>query len=497
MESDSIVNQQRIIEDYCEAHPEIELTEVYTDDGATGTNFNRPGFRRMLAAIEAGKIDCVIVKDLSRFGRDYIDMGYYLERFFPERGVRFIAINDNVDSYQGPYDMMLPLKNVFNNQYAKDISGKVRSAFKTKQRRGEFVGAFASYGYLKDPDNHNHLIPDPVASEVVRRVFQLAAEGCGQIKIAKLLNDEQIPCPSEYKRLMGERYSNNHRLDSTRYWTYATVHKMLRNEMYLGNMVQNRTVRPNMHGKAVKADESDWIVVSNTHEALISRELWDCVQAQAAGNIRPPGLADHVHLFAGLVKCGDCGRAMCRKTANGYARFSCGSYERYGPAVCSRHSISEQELMKIILADLNRIIAAVTDLKHLAEEHQNSGAKLSMRESEQKRLEAAIERIRRLKRNAYEDYRDGLLRREEFVSYKADYDRQEATLQGQLARLDAAGEDKVIRHAWIERLVELGELPELDRETLTQIVKMIRIFDDRRIEITYLFSEALKLLLES
>ena len=496
LESDSIVNQQRIIEDYCASRSEIELTEVYIDDGATGTNFNRPGFLRMLADIEAGKIDCVIVKDLSRFGRDYIDMGYYLERYFPAHNVRFIAINDNVDSYQGPYDMMLPLKNVFNSQYAKDISGKVRSAFRTKQRRGEFVGAFASYGYLKDPDNHNRLIPDPVASEVVRRVFQMAAEGCGQIRIAKVLNEEQIPCPSEYKRLMGERYSNNHRLESTRYWTYATVHKMLRNEMYLGNMVQNRTVRPTMHGKAVKADKSDWVVVENTHDAIIPRELWDCVQAQIAGNTRPPGLDDHVHLFAGLVKCGDCGRAMCRKTAGGHARFSCGSYERYGPTACSKHSISEQALTDILLTDINRIITAVTDLKRLAEEHKTSCAKPKGRESEQKRLKGAIERLRRLKRNVYEDYRDGLLNREEFIRYKADYDGQEATLQGQLERLEASDEDEIIRHAWVERLVELGELKELDRETVTQLVKTIRVFEDHRIEITYLFSEELGLLLD-
>ena len=196
-ESDSILSQQRLIEDYCTHHPEFRVVGYYPDDGFTGTNFNRPSFGKMLEDIEGGKIDCVICKDLSRFGRDYIDMGHYLERYFPTHHVRFIAINDGVDSLSGPYDMLLPLKNVFNTQYAKDISGKVRSAFAVKQKRGEFVGAFASYGYLKDPNQRNKLMVDPVASQVVQRIFHMAANGAGQIRIAQQLNAEKIPCPSE------------------------------------------------------------------------------------------------------------------------------------------------------------------------------------------------------------------------------------------------------------------------------------------------------------
>lgn len=495
LESDSIVNQQRMLEDYCGRHPELHVVDHYSDDGYTGTNFNRPAFKRLLEDIEAGRVSCVIVKDLSRFGRDYIDMGYYLERYFPAHGVRFIAINDGVDSERGPYDMMLPLKNVFNAQYAKDISEKVRSAFEVKQRRGEFVGAFTSYGYLKDPKKRNHLVIDPVAGAVVRRVFEMAASGMGQVRIAQTLNEEMVPCPSEYKRLMGEKYTNGKKLDSTHYWTYATVHRMLRNEMYLGNMVQHRSVRPTMHGKAKKADPSEWIIAEGTHEAIISRELWDTVQAQVTKNSRALNFEQNVGLFAGFLKCGDCGRAMVKTRWNGVIHYSCGSYRRYGASICTKHYIPQKDLEEIILKDLNRIIQAVGDLRQIAEENREEDTFAKNKAGESQRLEAALGRIRRLKQGSYEDYQDKLLTREEFLQYKADYDRQEETLVQQIKQLEEEKEDP-LEQPWVEELLRLGKLAELDRVTVAQTVKEIRIFEEKKIEITYLFSDALRILLE-
>lgn len=497
-DSDSIVNQQYLLRDYCAAHPEFVITDEYADDGFTGTNFKRPEFQRMVSDIEAGKVDCVIVKDLSRFGRDYIDMGFYLERFFPAKGVRFLAVNDGVDSLKGPYDMLLPLKNVFNTQYAKDISEKVRSSFRSKQKRGEFVGAFASYGYLKDPDNHNRLIADPVASLVVKRIFEMAAEGVGQVRIAKILNEEQVPCPSEYKRQMGEKYCNGRKLDGTRYWTYATVHRLLQNQMYIGTMVQNRSVRPTMHGKARKADEKDWIKVDGTHEPIISKELWDTVQAQVSKNSREIDWGGNVGLFAGFLRCGDCGRALTKTTWNGRVTYSCGSYHRYGAMACTPHYIPQNVLSEIILGDLNRIIAEIKDLRELAEKSQPPTDKEAHRESEIKKLQAALSRVQRLKKSAYEDYRDGLLNKEDYISYKADYERQESALTAQLDQSEKQNaETDKLREPWVEQLISLGKITELDRATLAQTVKEIRIFEDKRIEITYLFSEALRGLLES
>ena len=498
VESDSIINQQRLIEDYCVCHTELHIVDHYSDDGYTGTNFDRPGFKRMLDDIKAGKVNCVLVKDLSRFGRDYIDMGYYLERVFPALNVRFIAINDNVDSKNGPYDMLLPLKNVFNAQYAKDISSKVRSAFTAKQNRGEFVGAFASYGYIKDPQNHNRLVVDPVASKVVYRIFEMAAQGIGKIRIAKILNDEQIPCPSEYKRLMGEKYTNNHRLKSTQYWTYSTIHRMLNNEMYIGNMVQRRCVRAIMHGKATATQKKDWAIVPNTHEAIISQILWDTVQAQLNKNTRELNLQENIGLFAGFICCGDCGRAMVKTKWNDRISYSCGSYRRYGRSVCSAHNIPQKDIEAIVLNDLNRIIAAVQDLHTLAETNQRPSVDVEKHEREQKRLTAALERIQRLKQRLYEDYRDQLLSRDEFLRYKADYDEQEASLVSQIEQANRSMEENsIITHPWVERLLKLGKLTELDRPTLAQTVKKVRVFENNRLEITYLFSEDLRILLEA
>lgn len=483
-ESDSIVNQQRVIEDFCVLHPELCLSGIYPDDGATGTNFDREQFRRMIADIEAGEIDCVIVKDLSRFGRDYIDMGYYLERYFPNKGIRFIAVGDGVDSANGPYDMLLPLKNVFNTQYAKDISGKVRSAFKVKQKRGEFCGAFASYGYLKDPEDKNHLVVDPVAAEVVRRIFRMTADGVGQVRVARALNDDHIPCPSEYKRMMGMKYANSRRLQETCYWTYSTVHKILRNEIYIGNMVSNRSVRATMHGKAKASDKSEWIVVEGTHEPIVSRELWAAVQAVIAKNTRSVDFEGRVGLFAGFLRCGDCGRALTKTTWKGRTTYSCGSYHRYGFTACTSHYIKEADLCAIVLNDLNQIIAGVTNLKELAEQNSAQRPSAEHENDRRRRLHTALERVQRLKQNAYEDYRDKLLSREEFLRYKTDYDGQEATLARQLDE-QQENTETMLYHPWVQALLRLGRLEQLDRVTLAQAVEVIRVFEGKRIEITY------------
>lgn len=496
-DSDSIINQHYFLSDFCSAHSEFSVVDYYDDDGYTGTNFNRPAFQRMLSDAKAGKVDCIIVKDLSRFGRDYIDVGYYLERLFPSIGVRFIAINDNTDSLDGPYSLMLPIKNVFNAQYAKDISDKVRTAFRAKQRRGEFVGAFASYGYLKDPENHNHLIIDPVASKVVRRVFEMAASGLGQVRIAKILNEEHIPCPSEYKRLMGERYSNSKKLEETHYWTYSTIHRMLQNQMYVGTMVQNRYVRPTMHSKAKKADESEWIIKEKTHESIISKELWDTVQVQIHSNSREIDFKGNVGLFAGFLRCGDCGRAMTKTTWNNRVTYSCGSYHRYGSMACTSHYIPQSVLSEVILGDLNKIIADISNLRELAEKSKPRPTSEMHREGAIKKLEAALFRVRKLKKSVYEDYRDDILSKEEFLSYKTDYERQEASLVKQLEQSAQQNtEADKLNAPWVEQLLRLGKISELDRATLSQTVKEIRIFEDKRIEITYLFSDELKSLLE-
>ena len=472
-ESDSIANQRKLLEQYLAARPELHLVEFYQDDGYTGTSFDRPAFRRMEADIEEGRINCVLVKDLSRFGRDYIEMGRYLERVFPARGVRFIAVNDHVDSRQGRYDMLLPMKNIFNTQYARDISDKVRAAIHTKQQRGEFVGAFPSYGYQKDPANHSRLVIDPAAAQVVRRIFDLFEQGWGKIKIARQLNAEGIPSPSEYKRILGERYHNGRKIGQTTYWTYATIHRILQNQMYAGNMEQGRNCRPTMHGRAVQLER---------------------VQALLRRRTRQLSFEQNQSPFAGFLRCGDCGRAMVKTRTAGEIYYSCGSYKRYGPTVCTRHSISHAVLEGIVLSDLNRVVSAVQDLQALAGEAEKQSP--SGRTGQWKRLEGGLERLCRLKKSAYEDYRDGLIRREDFLRYQADYERQERELSAQLQQLEESQRDDLLLHPWVQSLLQHGKLTSLDRITVAETIKQIQIFEDGNIEITYAFSNKCGLLPE-
>ena len=440
--------------------------------------------------IRKGAVNCVLVKDLSRFGRDYIEMGRYLERVFPALEVRFIAINDHVDSGQGRYDILLPMKNLFNTQYARDISDKVRSAIKTKQQRGEFVGAFACYGYRKDPNCHGHLLVDPPAAPVVRRIFDLFENGTGKVRIAKLLNEEGIPCPSQYKRILGERYDNGRRLPDTAYWTYATIHRILQNRMYLGTMEQGRYIRPTMHGKAKKQPVKDWVVVEHTHEPIICQSQWERVQSILNARSREMDFTQNLSPFAGLFRCGDCGRAMVKTHRSGGIYYTCGSYRRYGPSVCSKHSIAHAELEQIILADLNQVISSVQNLEELARQAQIPQQHND--QEEQQRLQAGLERIYRLKKSSYEDYREGLVRRQDYLRYKEDYDHQEDALCAQLKLLEERREDS-LAHPWTAALLSQGRLTQLDRITAAESIEKILLFEDGHLEITYTFSEIPKL----
>ena len=496
-ESDSIINQLHAIEDFCKRNSEFELIDTFADDGYTGTNFDRPDFKRMLAQIEAGKLDCVIVKDLSRLGRDYIDVGLYLERFFPSKGVRFIAINDGVDSGRGAYDMLLPLKNIFNAQYAKDISNKVKSAFRTKQSRGEFIGAFAAYGYLKAPADRNRLVIDSAAAATVQRIFRMAAAGAGKQSIADTLNADGIPSPGEYKRLMGKKYRNSSEETQTRRWTYAAVDKVLHNKVYLGDMVSNRRSRATMHGKEQSNDPSEWIVVEGMHDAIISHELWETVQAQIGRNARTSAKTGTSDLFAGFLYCGDCGSKLTKTTWNKDSMYCCGAYQRYGTDACTRHYISEREIYRIVLQDVNKVIRCVKNIREIAEQSRAPDLTQSLGEKEQKQLEAALDRVRGLKQGVYEDYKDELLSRDEYLRYRADYDAQERTLEMQLeAAKRRTPPADISTRPWVNRLLQHRELDELSRVIVAQNVKSIRVYENARIEITYRFSDKLGAIIE-
>lgn len=405
-ESDSVSNQKKLLMAFVQSHEELLLYNIYTDDGYSGTTFRRPAFRQMLSDIEERKVTCVLVKDLSRFGRDYIESGRFLERYFPEKGVRFISVSDHIDSLRQSYDMLLPIRNVFNEQYARDISRKVHSALRAKQQCGEFIGAFASYGYRKSPGNKNRLLIDEYAASVVRRIFSLYLKGCGKQQIARILNAEGVLSPSEYKRAAGLSYGSPATAGHHTLWSYSTINHILHKEIYVGNMVQG-TKRQELRGKQRAVRRENWVVVPGTHPPIIDEETWNLTQALLKSRVRSP--ADNTGKtflpgkpgvssrepsspgrpdisarnpgapaspptespFSGLLFCAGCGRPMVKTSwrhADGrpeYA-FTCGTCKRHGRSACTPHTISARALTQVILSDLSRILSHCENLPGLA-----------------------------------------------------------------------------------------------------------------------------------
>ena len=476
------------------------LYDTYIDDGYTGTNFNRPDFQRMLKDIEDKNIQCVIVKDLSRLGRNMPEVSRYINDYFPSKKVRFIAINDSVDKkyydIDTSEDMMIDVKNMFNGFYPKDISKKVRSTLRSKQSSGQFIGAFASFGYVKSAKDHNKLEIDEYAAGIVKRIFDMYVKGIGQNTIAKILNNEGIPCPSEYKKQCGLNYHNSKRLDTTFYWTYSTIRKILQNEIYTGNMVQNKNFRQMCKKNAIQLPKEEWIIVENTHEPIIDRDTWDKVQNLLKRNTRQTDLTENVHIFAGYLKCGDCGRAMVKIKRRGICFFNCGSYNRYGKKFCSIHSITEQELEEIVLDDLNLIIKSVKDINSLIEEEkQRQKKKVSNSLGDITKYQAEIDRLTRKKGRAYEDYLDNIITRDEYVMYRDNYEQQIAVAHSKIDQINQMKTQLHINTPWIEKLLQCGKLYQLDRETVVEMISMIYIYEDNKIKIVYNFSDELETLL--
>lgn len=500
-ESDSVGNQRKLLTEYVSRHDDFILYDIYIDDGFTGTNFNRPAFQKMIADIEDKKVNCVVVKDLSRFGRDYIDTGRYLERIFPELSVRFISVSDNIDSIKQAYDMLLPIKNIFNEQYARDISNKIQATVKSKQKAGEFIGAFTSYGYKKSPVNKNKLVIDEYASEVVKRIFAMYAQGIGKQSIAKQLNAEGILCPSEYKKLNGENYKNCNRLKTTSYWTYSTINTMLHNEMYIGNMIQGKK-HQRMRGKQHKVDRENWVRVENTHEPIIDRDTWDKVQNLLSKKHRDIDLETNKNIFAGFIKCGDCGRSMMKnfwRRADGSKSYSfyCGTYKRSGKDYCTPHTLPFQVLNDIVLGDLKAIIRNVENLQELIK--KQSCTELKIRNStntELIKVKAELARVKKLKKSIYEDYKDELISKEEYLSYREDYQQKEALYSKQIETLEAKKKETVTEDVfetpWLKRLLELKDIEELDRDIVVEMIDEITVYENRKIKIRYNFGDELE-----
>lgn len=403
--SESIENQKIVLHEYIDSRiNEFNLYKEYIDDGISGTDdLKRPAFMEMINDLKAGRINCIIVKDLSRFARNYIQAGEYMQNTFQLYPTRFIALFDNVDVADGEFDMNAVFKNVLNEDYSRRLSKNLISTFKIRASKGQFIGAFASYGYKRDPENKNHLIIDKAVSGNIKFIFEEFLNGVGKNTIAKKLNDMQIVCPSAYKKQQGLNYQNYKKLESTNSWTYSTVQRILQNRVYCGDLVQHKTNHSKFKPKIMPTQYSpeNWVIAEDSHEPIIDKETFNKVQERLKTATRDINFTQNISIFAGHLKCGDCGRAMA-KIQNKYkdkvsTRYVCRSYKSNGETtkICSAHSINEDILKEHIIAVLNQQIEKYKNLEKTLSERKDKKVKnkSSAIELRIKELQKALEKI--------------------------------------------------------------------------------------------------------
>lgn len=348
MESNSIVNQRELIEQYIRNKKDLQLVDYYIDDGYSGTNFNRPGFRRLLQDMKNKKINCIIVKDLSRFARSHIEADMYFENIFPALNIRFISVIENIDSFENPEsldNLIVPFKNLLNDAYAKDISKKVRSALLTKRLNGEFIGTSATYGYLKDPKDKHKLIIDKVASKYVIQIFDSAKEGKTASEIANELNKSGILTPYTYK-------VKNDNIGVDKKWNAKMINVILQNRVYIGELIQGKKkVESYRTHKLITTNKDEWIITENHHEPIISKEKFEQVQEIINKN-KAARSNKEKDLFYSFLKCADCGSSFTLRKVKNYEYYHCTSYVRNSS--CTSHSIRKDKLVELVIEELNK-----------------------------------------------------------------------------------------------------------------------------------------------
>ena len=497
-ESNSIHNQRELLMNYLAGHPDMELVGEYKDDGYTGTNFDRPDFQRMMMDIRAGIINCVIVKDLSRFGRDYIDCGKYIEKLFPQLKVRFIAVNDHYDTANESHSdsLVVPFKNLINDSYSRDISIKVRSNLAVKRQQGECIANFAVYGYMKDPENKNHLVIDDYAASIVRDIFQWKIDGYSPGNIADRLNKNGVLSPMEYKKSQGLRFETTFKRSSLAEWSNVAVGRILRNEIYTGVMVQGKRTTPNYKTKIqIVKEEHEWTRVEGTHDAIISRTDFELVQRLLQEDTRAGSAAEAVHPLCGRVFCADCGAPMVRKpvTSRGrrYVYFVCSSYKNKA-GICTPHRITEQKLCDTVLAVVRRQIETILDMD-LALKTVKSGA---WEEAELRKIdsnialqEQIIERNNGLRMGVYEDWQAGILDREEHTSLKEEFTARinaaRQAIQQLLSSKSAIENSLGERKDWLEQYRQYTDITELSRKLVVSLIDGVYLSENNEITIKF------------
>ncbi len=510
-ESNSVINQRRLLEQYHQTHLDefYDGTEqdVYVDDGKTGTDTDREDFQRLLADVYSGRINCVIVKDLSRLSRNYTDAGNLIENLFVRLNVRFISLAEGVDSYRNPdsvSNIIVPITNVMNDQYCYQTSKKIRQVFDMKRRNGEFIGSYAPYGYVKDPNDKHALLVDPEAAEVVKSIFSLFLSGMNKRGITYYLNDHGTLCPTAYKQQQGLKY-NAPNAQGNPMWSTITIDTILKNRVYVGDMVQGRQrVKSYKIHIQEKVPEEEWFIVENTHEAIIDRETFAKVQSLLKRDTRTAPKAKQLYLFSGFLKCADCGRAMSRIASKGiYVYYQCGTYKSLSKKACTMHSIKSDRLEAGVLF-------AIQQQVHLALTYSEFVARINsapLKKSKSKRLEDTIAakekelaKIMRYKQALYQDWKDGEITRNDYRHMSEDYEQQIEALTRIMQTLTAEQEQLEngvdAESPCLTAFLKYRNIDKLTREILGELIDHIKVYEGGNISVKFKYADEFRRIAE-
>lgn len=496
-ESDSVANQRKLLDSFIESHPDMEAVLEKVDDGWSGILFDRPAFKEMMAEIEAGNINCVIVKDLSRLGRDYIETGRYLRRIFPAYGVRFIAINDNIDTLKDSGDdLVVSVKSIINDAYCRDISVKTRSALSVKRSNGDYVGACTVYGYKKSEENKNRLEIDEYPAGVVQNIFKMKLDGVSAARIADELNSRGVLSPLAYKKDRGLPHPKKGYADKPdAKWSATTVIRILKDETYTGTLLQGKQGTFNYKLKdLIDKPESEWVRTEDAHEAIIHRQDFDLVQRLLRLDTRTSPGSDAVQLFSGVLICGCCGSRMTRKTDRYkdtvYYYYYCPTGKKGGCKSPAR--IKENELTDCVLESLKAHIRNVVSLEALLESADSEvmSSRLARRiEAQIAENEHQLKQIGGFKSTLYENMINGIISAEDYKTFRAKYAEDGNRLQHAVSTLRQELENlrnhKSGRLLWMEHFKRFEGLTELDRKTVVHLIQSVNIMGKTELQITF------------
>ena len=497
--SDSVINQKKLLSNYVDEHEEFIDYEYFIDEDETGTNFNRPAFSKMIEEVKSQSINCVIIKDLSRFGRDYIGVGKYIEHILPQYSCRFISIIDRLDSYTKPNEinsLIVRVKSLAHDKNSQDISKKVRATKNMQRKEGKYISPLAPFGYNKDPNNRYKLIIDEEAAVIVRKIFDWYLDGLGMIRISQKLNSLGIMTRSDYRKYKSLYYSDDV-LRNNYGWKPNAINDIITNKAYIGSVAQRkRTTQNYKNRKAIYLDEKDHIIVKDMHEPIITKKVFSQAQQILKNRCNKTcNKDDRVHLFSGLLHCNDCKSPMIRNSTfqkgKWYTYYKCKSYNQSGRAICNQsHSIKHEKICSIVLVSINAQIQSLVNIKRVIEQINRSKTIKIFSLDYDKHItkkEKEIDKFRLLKVNLYSDWKLKIISKEDYLYSKETYDKQTEKLKEEIqALIKEKKTDEDIRNnqfQWIENIVKNGFIGELTREIIILLIDNIYITDDKNIRI--------------